>query len=333
MLYEKLITAANAKISDPKLRIVAAIRLAKLPKYDALFAKNTGKIISMNLSTLDLDRLIDALFAFSEMNHRDEKLISRLVFAIKYQLDKGGASLIDPRQLSTLIVASSRLRMIDEQFYEILLTRIFEHISMFNSERALCNTLFAMASAVGSDDWKDETGWFVPVATELVGRLPEQLSVEGVRQIQIFSMTVKLKNIVFSDSSVVRKLDQIELVNTFSSNTPSIEQSSVPHREISKFLIQLGLEHRNEATIGPFSLDIFVPESRTVVEIDGPHHFFRDSTLRTSSSVLKHRILESFGYHVMHVPYHEWLQCNSDTKKLAYCTDLVAAIRLHAGTV
>ena len=123
-------------------------------------------------------------------------------------------------------------------------------------------------------------------------------------------------------------LQKISKVNTYSVTNPSIEQSSCIHREVSSYLGKLGLEHRNEVAIGPFSVDIYHPETTTIIEIDGPHHFFRDSVVRTSSSILKHKLLVGMGYKVEHVPYQEWLQCTSDSKKLAYCSNVVDKIRM-----
>jgi very-short-patch-repair endonuclease len=315
-VHEELLQAAHRGISDPKLRIQAAMHLGKLGMYDASFFKKTGKIVSINLRSLDLDFLIYSLFAFSEVNHRDESLNSRLVFAIRNQLEN--RSDIEPRFLSTLWLACSRLRISDETLYELMMGKVFESIDKFDAERPIANTLFAVATSLGCEDYKDEAGWVRSVAPALLDKLPTKLSVEGIRQLQIFAITMK-------DRSEV--LERVSGINTFDSNIPSIEQSSGAHREISKLLTRLNLDHRNEATIGPFSLDIFVQDANVIVEVDGPHHFFRDSVLRTSSSVLKHKLLTSMGYRLIHIPYHEWLQCDTESKKLAYCSDLVARIK------
>ena len=327
-LNEALILNAN-RISDPHMRVLAAARLAKLKVYNTEFAKTSMKLISANLASFDLRNLITALFAFSEMNHREELFVNRLIQAVRHQLKMAGA--MKPRALSTLAVSASRLRVTNEAFHEELMSKMFESIDAFDaSEQCVCNTLFAMASAFGSGDWKDSAQWFVPVANSLIAKLPDNVSVEGIRQLQVLRLTLTLKHVNLNDPVSVSLLEKVEQIDTFSANKPSIEQSSPSHREISKLLAQLGLQHRNEATIGPFSLDIYVPDSKIAIEIDGPHHFFRESDLRTSSSVLKHSILEFLGYQVMHVPFYEWIQCTSDAKKLAYCSDIVQKAKLEA---
>ena len=324
----KLAKIADIKITDPVLRTVAAVRLAKLHIYDESFARTTVKILSANLGSLDFRALVNALFAFSEMNHRDQLFVSRVIQALRHQLSN--MSCVEAKHLSTLAISASRLRVGDESFYDDLLAKIYLNIEKFDCEQSICNTLFALATALGSGDFKDSSGWFVPVTNALIHRLSRDVTVEGVRQLQILSLALKLKNIKLDDLRSDEMLKKVDSVNTFASNAPSLEQSSSVHREVSKLLTVLGLEHRNEATVGPFSLDIYVPDSNVVVEIDGPHHFFRESSTRTSSSVLKHLILESIGYRVMHVPFHEWLQCSSETKKIAYCSDLVNKIKIQA---
>jgi very-short-patch-repair endonuclease len=321
-----LISNANQKISDPKLRILAAVRLCKLREYNSEFAKTSIKLISPNLPSLDMNDLIRTLFAFSEMNHRDELFVSRIIQAIRHQLKQAGP--IEGKTLSTLAVSASRLRVANEEFYEDLIAKIYQSMDFFESEQSLSNTLFSMATAIGSGDWQDSAKWFAPVANGLMSKIPNDVSVEGVRQLQLVSLTIRMKKLELNDPVSRKLIERIDRVNTFASNQPSIEQSSPVHREISRILALLGLEHRNEATIGPFSLDIFVPDAKIVIEIDGPHHFFRESTLRTCSSVLKHSILDYLGFRIIHVPFHEWLQCTNEQKKLAYCSELVSRAKV-----
>jgi very-short-patch-repair endonuclease len=321
--------AKNAnKITNPVLRTVAAVRLAKMQIYDPVFAKTTVKLLSANLGSLDFRALVNALFAFSEMNHREEVFVNRIIQALRHQLRSLGS--VEAKHLSTLAVAASRLRLIDESFYDELLAKIFENSSIFETEQTVCNTLFSLATALGSGDFKNSSGWFIPVSNALLAKLSRDITVEGIRQLQILSLALKLKNIQLDDIGSTIILEKANAVNTFAINTPSLEQSSAVHREISKLFSVLGLEHRNEATIGPFSIDIFVPQFSAVVEVDGPHHFFRDTITRTSSSVLKHMVLESMGYRVTHVPFHEWLQCSTEVKKMAYCSDIVNQIQVHS---
>ncbi|KAF4692282.1 hypothetical protein FOZ60_013814 [Perkinsus olseni] len=42
------------------------------------------------------------------------------------------------------------------------------------------------------------------------------------------------------------------------------------------------------------------------IEVDGPSHFYANSTKYTAYTKLKHRLLTRMGYKVLHVPYFEW---------------------------
>lgn len=42
------------------------------------------------------------------------------------------------------------------------------------------------------------------------------------------------------------------------------------------------------------------------IEVDGPSHFYVNTTKYTAYTKLKHRLLTRMGYKVLHVPYFEW---------------------------
>ncbi|GBE60936.1 RAP, putative [Babesia ovata] len=87
--------------------------------------------------------------------------------------------------------------------------------------------------------------------------------------------------------------------------------SSSAHKEVSHLLNLMGVFHRNEVQFGPYLIDI-VPETgparRVAIEYDGPAHFYAETTMRTAKSILKHEILNSAGWQVIHVPHQEWAQ-------------------------
>eukprot|EP00916_Digyalum_oweni_P001768 GHVL01003413.1.p1 GENE.GHVL01003413.1~~GHVL01003413.1.p1 ORF type:complete len:110 (+),score=30.71 GHVL01003413.1:5-334(+) len=45
---------------------------------------------------------------------------------------------------------------------------------------------------------------------------------------------------------------------------------------------------------------------RTILEIDGPTHFYYKTKIYNSNTLNKHRILTNMGYRVLHIPYFEW---------------------------
>lgn len=101
--------------------------------------------------------------------------------------------------------------------------------------------------------------------------------------------------------------------------------SSSAHKELSHLLNLMGVRHRNEVQFGPYLIDI-VPATASnqlvAIEYDGPTHFYAETTMRTAKSILKHEILESAGWRVIHVPYQEWAQLVSSKQKLVYLAQL-----------
>ncbi len=47
-------------------------------------------------------------------------------------------------------------------------------------------------------------------------------------------------------------------------------------------------------------------ERPIAIEVDGPSHFYVNTTKYTAYTKLKHRLLTRMGYKVLHVPYFEW---------------------------
>jgi len=94
---------------------------------------------------------------------------------------------------------------------------------------------------------------------------------------------------------------------------PSQLQSDVV-REIRSHCAQVEEEHRCQTS--GYSIDALVTLNdgeRIAVEVDGPSHFIGRSHQPTGSTVLKHRQLRYFGWHLESVPYWEW---NAGGRKL-----------------
>jgi len=56
----------------------------------------------------------------------------------------------------------------------------------------------------------------------------------------------------------------------------------------------------------------------TAIEVDGPSHFYANSTKYTAYSKLKHRLLHRMGYRVLHVPYFEWRKLRGSKEREDY---------------
>lgn len=54
------------------------------------------------------------------------------------------------------------------------------------------------------------------------------------------------------------------------------------------------------------------------IEVDGPSHFYSNSTKYTAYTKLKHRILTRMGYKVLHVPFFEWRRLRGAREREEY---------------
>lgn len=79
---------------------------------------------------------------------------------------------------------------------------------------------------------------------------------------------------------------------------PDFGNSSGPQRKVTQFLMSLGLVVESEVKIGVYRVDIYLPELKTVVEVDGGrflHHYGKSRERRD-------RCLEELGVtEVIHV--------------------------------
>jgi len=87
--------------------------------------------------------------------------------------------------------------------------------------------------------------------------------------------------------------------------------SSAFQADVAALLRGMGAVIQEEVVLvqsGGYSVDIYCPAQRLVVEVDGPSHFYRDgATLRpVGATILKHRQLRGFGHPVFSVSYAWW---------------------------
>jgi hypothetical protein len=54
------------------------------------------------------------------------------------------------------------------------------------------------------------------------------------------------------------------------------------------------------------------------IEVDGPSHFYVNTTKYTAYTKLKHRLLTRMGYKVLHVPYFEWRKLRGAKERETY---------------
>ncbi|GAB67231.1 hypothetical protein PCYB_112520 [Plasmodium cynomolgi strain B] len=64
--------------------------------------------------------------------------------------------------------------------------------------------------------------------------------------------------------------------------------------------------------------------TKLIIEVNGEHHFYKNSKSYTSLSKLKHKLLCDLGYTVINIPYFEWGQLRTNLDKKAYIKKLIS---------
>ncbi|ANQ09073.1 Uncharacterized protein PCOAH_00033500 [Plasmodium coatneyi] len=64
--------------------------------------------------------------------------------------------------------------------------------------------------------------------------------------------------------------------------------------------------------------------TKLIIEVNGEHHFYKNSKSYTALSKLKHKLLSDLGYTVINIPYFEWGQLTTNLDKKAYIKKLIS---------
>jgi len=99
--------------------------------------------------------------------------------------------------------------------------------------------------------------------------------------------------------------------------------------DVSASLEELDVLFELEAPVegGLIRPDIVLADRRVVIEVDGPHHFSYDAKgMRRvlGPTIMRNKLLESWGWHVCALPYHEWADLITAREKRAYLKKLLA---------
>ena len=90
------------------------------------------------------------------------------------------------------------------------------------------------------------------------------------------------------------------------SPTQGASAASVSEDQEKLRLIQ-SIQRKLRGPLADENVNLPTCEKRPIaIEVDGPSHFYVNTTKYTAYTKLKHRLLSRMGYKVLHVPYFEW---------------------------
>ena len=131
--------------------------------------------------------------------------------------------------------------------------------------------------------------------------------------------------------------------------------SSDLHGDVSRTLSEMGVGHDTETVVDlcgaryqvDVLLDAEVGGSKVVIEVDGPHHYYRPAgrgrggagvhesgpgnlrgggdSMVTAKTRAKRALLAKAGYRALSVPYFEWRRLKTAARRRAYLEDLMSS--------
>lgn len=116
-----------------------------------------------------------------------------------------------------------------------------------------------------------------------------------------------IPNKIISDSFAKIIFEQV-----FKNNLTETKSSKL-HMTVSKALENIGIQHENEymdreRTLG-YIVDIYIPSTNMVIEVDGPSHYYKFSNFSSSPDVInartrfKRKQIEKLGFKVVNLRY------------------------------
>ncbi|PHJ23065.1 rap domain-containing protein [Cystoisospora suis] len=105
--------------------------------------------------------------------------------------------------------------------------------------------------------------------------------------------------------------------------------------EVAWILQEMGISFQRRLLVNGCRIDILLPEKKIAIICAGPHHFYLDSTRRTSYSKLQQSLLELQSFSVCILPYYEWSELHTPEEKQRYLWAFGrrAAMELRTSTI
>ncbi|UKK02303.2 hypothetical protein MACK_001659 [Theileria orientalis] len=320
----------------PSALINAFKALAKMKCYDAHLVKETLKRCAIhltNLSTIDMANLVRSL---SDLSYRNVTFLKKLSVCINYNLNN-----LTKHQLHIIFNGLALLRVSDTDLMFKLVEKISAYQHEFNEvERAeiamgivytithleCLNKEIGKMSAILSTSTEPERELYVipdhlyNTLDHMLVLLDQKLDVATIFKLKTIHLYLKnmkpekYKRMSKKAVEILEKANSVEF-----SLAEYILTSSSNHKQISYYLNMMGIVHKNEVQFGPYLIDV-VPESKEkiAIEYDGPSHFYTETLMRNIKSILKHEILTSAGWKMVHIPYQEWAQLVDEKQKIVY---------------
>ena len=312
--------------------------------------RNATKVCSVHLADMNMEDVSNTLCALGKLAYRDEKFAKKLCSVV----------LRRPTELNTPMIVNSwygfcSLRIMDDAFRKQFLEIIFSRQHKFTPDQAVtCLYAFAL-NDIGRAIARAKTPpksarknlpdggvgqEILNAATQELSKEEVQImealllsankgfacmSIDMVRKLQIFDLYLRLEHhglwegLCFEGKALLTKVRRVR--PTEDERFLEKHSSNKSHHLIGKFMVSVGLLHRSDVLVGPFTLHKMVGD-RTVFEISSTVDYYRDTSMRSIQSLAKIRLLHKMGFKVVCIPTRQWEQCGNRKKKLLYMASL-----------
>mmetsp|Transcript_34297 Transcript_34297/g.85425 ORF Transcript_34297/g.85425 Transcript_34297/m.85425 type:complete len:585 (-) Transcript_34297:103-1857(-) len=282
------------------IRACARVPAVKTTKFTLAIAEHAHP----RLAELTDSHFSFFLWSFTELNVQHPPLVA----ALKLELARR-ALMLDPITLAQVASASAVLGLADAQLRAMLIralnqipvariSKLAPHtltqVHLFAWAHEYANGGEAHASEVeGAGEWTEGGG-------EVEGLKPPAIRIE------------------------LRLAAQRSMVEH-----PKPE-SSFYHTLFSQALVALGVPHQNEHIVDDmrlgYTVDIALPASKVAIEVNGPMHY-DDAQVLLPRTVMKHRMLRRAGWHVVCIPYFDWISIETREERQLYVRGILGELR------
>ncbi|KEG02561.1 RAP protein, putative [Plasmodium vinckei vinckei] len=178
-----------------------------------------------------------------------------------------------------------------------------------------------------------------------------------LNQLKIIELSLRTHHV----PNIYNKLDNecYEYMNYIKNKEKEIEYNikSDLQKDVKNILLTFNLTPLEEVSIGPYNVD-FVEQDQTfqniykneilyqnqqnnynkvissnkklnehsgkvIIEVNGEHHFYKNTKSYTSLSKLKHKLLSDLGYIVINIPYFDWAILKTNLNKKSYIKKII----------
>ena len=100
-------------------------------------------------------------------------------------------------------------------------------------------------------------------------------------------------------------------------------KSSFLHKDISNCMTLLNIKFKNEIEINGLFCYIFLINSNTIIEVNGPSHYAYKNDQLLGHTIFKNRLLKAMNKKVIIIPYWEWDDLYNIEQKKLYLLNLI----------